>query len=179
MLSRLEEFKLVSQCALADNRCAFGRLVEAYQPRLRRFLLNLTLGNESLTDDLAQETFLKAYLGIRSFKGFAGFGTWLFRIAYNEFYNEKRRKHEEDVEVIGENLQATSLEDVDANEALLTVQAAMSRLGDVERTVITLFYIEDQTIKKISSITGMPEGTIKSALHRGKEKMKKMLGNQL
>ncbi len=97
MLSKLEEIKLVSQCALADNRRAFGRLVEAYQPRLRRFLLNLTMGDENLTDDLAQETFIKAYLGIRSFKGFSGFGTWLYRIAYNEFHTRAptyaRRAH--------------------------------------------------------------------------------------
>ena len=58
MLSKLDEIRLLSQCALADNRDAFGRLVEAYQPRVRRFLLNLTTGDEMLTDDLAQETFI-------------------------------------------------------------------------------------------------------------------------
>lgn len=68
MLSKLEEIKLVSQCAFGDNRGAFGKLVEAYQPQLRRFLLNLTMGDENLTDDLAQETFIKAYTGIRAFK---------------------------------------------------------------------------------------------------------------
>ena len=52
MLSKLDEIRLLSQCALADNRDAFGRLVEAYQPRVRRFLLNLTTGDEMLTDDL-------------------------------------------------------------------------------------------------------------------------------
>lgn len=87
MLSKLEEIKLVSQCAFGDNRGAFGKLVEAYQPQLRRFLLNLTMGDENLTDDLAQETFIKAYTGIRAFKGLSGFGTWLYRIAYNEFYS--------------------------------------------------------------------------------------------
>ena len=51
MLSKLDEIRLLSQCALADNRDAFGRLVEAYQPRVRRFLLNLTTGDEMLTDD--------------------------------------------------------------------------------------------------------------------------------
>ena len=69
MLSKLEEIKLVSQCAFGNNRGAFGKLVEAYQPQLRRFLLNLTMGDENLTDDLAQETFIKAYTGIRAFKG--------------------------------------------------------------------------------------------------------------
>ena len=81
MLSRLDEIRLLSQCALADNRDAFGRLVEAYQPRVRRFLLNLTMGDEMLTDDLSQETFIKAYVGIRSFKGLSSFGPTTSSIA--------------------------------------------------------------------------------------------------
>lgn len=46
MLSRVEELKLISRCVLADDRHAFGQLVEAYQPSLRRFFMNLTLGDE-------------------------------------------------------------------------------------------------------------------------------------
>ena len=87
MLSKVEELKLISRCVLADDRRAFGELVEAYQPRLRRFFMNLTLGDEYLSDDLAQETFIKAYIELRSFRGMSRFGTWLFRIGYNEFYS--------------------------------------------------------------------------------------------
>ena len=75
MLTRVEELRLIAQCALADDRDAFGRLVEAYQPRVRRFFLNLTGGDTMLTDDLAQETFIKAYVNLRGFRGMAGFGT--------------------------------------------------------------------------------------------------------
>ncbi len=138
MLSKLDEIRLLSQCALADNRDAFGRLVEAYQPRVRRFLLNLTMGDEMLTDDLAQETFIKAYVGIRSFKGMSAFGTWLYRIAYNEFYNHTRKHHEEHVEDItriGEVSTAAN----DAIDASMTVQEALTRLNDNERVAITLF----------------------------------------
>lgn len=66
---RLEEIKLLALCMASDNRDAFSRLVEIHQQGLRRFLLNLTNGNEALTDDLAQETFLKAWLAVRSFHG--------------------------------------------------------------------------------------------------------------
>lgn len=85
MLSRFEELQLIAKCIAGDSRRAFERLVEEYQEGLRRFLLNLTLGDAALTDDLAQETFLKAYMSLRSFKGIARFKTWLYRIAYNEF----------------------------------------------------------------------------------------------
>lgn len=171
MLSKLEEIKLVSQCAFGDSRGAFGKLVEAYQPQLRRFLLNLTMGDENLTDDLAQETFIKAYTGIRAFKGLSGFGTWLYRIAYNEFYSEKRRRHEEHIDQIPESMQDASAQTSISTEAKMDVKAAMRVLNPVERTVITLFYINDLPLKKIATITQLSEGTIKSAIHRAKTKM--------
>ncbi len=92
-LSRLEELALITRCLAGDSREAFGRLVVAYEGGLRRFLLNLTLGDASLTDDLAQETFLKAYLAIRSFRGVARFKTWLYSIAYREFLTYRRGQH--------------------------------------------------------------------------------------
>ena len=89
--SRFEEIRLLALCMATDNREAFSRLVEMHQPGLRRFLLNLTGGDESLADDLAQETFIKAWLAIRSFHGLSGFRTWLYRIAINEFSTSRRR----------------------------------------------------------------------------------------
>ena len=176
MLSKLDEIRLLSQCALADNRDAFGRLVEAYQPRVRRFLLNLTTGDEMLTDDLAQETFIKAYVGIRSFKGLSSFSTWLYRIAYNEFYNHARRHQEEHVEDITRLGEASSAGN-DAIDASMTVQEALKLLNDNERVAITLFYIEDQPLKQVAKIMGMPEGSVKSLIHRGKDKMRQFIGN--
>ena len=176
MLSKLDEIRLLSQCALADNRDAFGRLVEAYQPRVRRFLLNLTTGDEMLTDDLAQETFIKAYVGIRGFKGLSSFGTWLYRIAYNEFYSHTRKHsedHVEDISRLGEVSTAAN----DAIDASMTVQEALTRLNDNERVAITLFYIEDQPLKQVAKIMQMPEGSVKSLIHRGKAKMKQFIDN--
>ena len=176
MLSKLDEIKLLSQCALADNRDAFGRLVEAYQPRVRRFLLNLTMGDEMLTDDLAQETFIKAYVGIRGFRGLSSFGTWLYRIAYNEFYSHTRKHvedHVDDITAMGEVSTAAN----DAIEASMTVQEALARLNDNERVALTLFYIEDQPLKQVAKIMQMPEGSIKSLIHRSKAKMRQFIDN--
>ena len=174
MLSRLDEIRLLSQCALADNRDAFGRLVEAYQPRVRRFLLNLTTGYEMLTDDLAQETFIKAYVGIRSFKGLSSFGTWLYRIAYNEFYSHTRRHQEEHVEDISRMGEASTAAS-DAIDASMTVQRALADLGEKERVAVTLFYIEDQPLKQVAKIMQLPEGSVKSLIHRAKDKMRQFI----
>ena len=75
MLNKAQELLLIARCIAADDRDAFGQLVIAYEAGLRRFILNLTMGDAALSDDIAQETFLKAYLAIRSFKGIASFKT--------------------------------------------------------------------------------------------------------
>ena len=174
MLSRVEELKLISQVALSDNRRAFAQLVDAYQSTVRNFFLNLTAGDYALSDDLAQETFIKVYTNIRSFKGLSKFKTWMLRIAYNEFYSYTRKMHEEREEE-GYNVPDELSRDEEANEAKMDVYTAMRTLSETERTVITLFFIQDLSIKKIEEITGLAEGTIKSHISRGKAKMAKVL----
>ncbi|MDE5838020.1 MAG: RNA polymerase sigma factor, partial [Paramuribaculum sp.] len=92
MLTKFEEISLIAKCVAADDRHAFGRLVDEYQESLRRFIFNLTGGDASLTDDIAQETFLKAYVSIRSFKGLARFKTRLYKIANREDLAARKEK---------------------------------------------------------------------------------------
>ena len=186
VLSKVEELKLIARCTLGDDRRAFGTLVEAYQPEVRRFFLNLTLGDEALSDDLAQETFIKAYLNVRSFRGLARFSTWLYRIAYNEFCTWQRKtQHEasamfndDDVTDDDDYFDADgshSCSTADSVEARIDVWQCMKLLSEAERTVITLFYIQDYPLKKIVEITGMPEGTVKSYISRGKAKLARVM----
>lgn len=177
MLSKIEEMKLIAKCVLGDDRRAFGTLVEEYQPAIRRFLLTLTVGDDSLCDDLAQETFIKAYTNIRAFKGLSKFSTWLYRIAYNEYCSWARRRHEERISA-ADNAQAAaepSANSEAASNAKMDVMAAMSTLTGTERTVVTLFYIDDRSLKNIVEITGLPEGTVKSHLSRARAKMERVL----
>lgn len=170
MLSKIEELGLIARCVAADDRNAFGRLVTEYQAGLRRFLLNLTLGDASLTDDLSQETFLKAYVSIRSFKGLARFKTWLYRIAYNEYYTYMRKQREEREES-GDIPTDEPVSVHTATDARMDVEVCLSVLNETERTLVLLFYMEDQPIKKIAEITSLPEGTVKSYLSRARTKM--------
>ena len=73
----LDDISLVTQVAVFRNKRAFDKLVLKYQEGVRRFFLNQTLGNELLSDDLAQETFIKVYTHIAHFKGLSNFSTWL------------------------------------------------------------------------------------------------------
>lgn len=171
MLTKWDELRLVARCVAGDDRRAFEQLVVEYQQPLRRFLLNLTMGNVSLTDDLAQDTFLKAYIGLRSWQGISRFKTWLFRIAINEYYAWLRRNREL---LTDDPLQADADERVDTAgeaEARLDVERCLRVLSPNERAAVLLFYLEDKPLKEISRIMDMPEGTIKSHLSRAKAKM--------
>ena len=91
-MNNINDISLVAQVAVFHNKRAFDTLVKKYQEPVRRFFMNQTLGDSQLSDDLAQDTFIKAYINIASFHGMAGFSTWLYRIAYNVFYDYTRSK---------------------------------------------------------------------------------------
>lgn len=175
---RLEEIKLLALCMASDNRRAFSRLVEIHQHGLRRFILNLTAGDEALTDDLSQETFLKAWLAIRSFHGLSGFKTWLYRIAINEYSSYRRsvaaRFGVGAVDAAELNV-PEGVSSVGIAEAKMDVATIVSRLPENERIVVLLFYLEEQPIKEIVKITGMPEGTVKSHLSRARSRLKALI----
>ncbi len=173
MLSKFEELALITRCATLDDRRAFGRLVEEYQESLRRFIFNLTMGDAALTDDLAQETFLKAYTSIRSFKGMARFKTWLYRIACNEFVNHTRKTKE--LLIDDDTPPPMPTEPHHDTERRHDVEIGLKALNDTERMLVLLFYMEDRPIKEIAKMTSMPEGTVKSYLSRAKTKMAKVL----
>ena len=165
---------MVAQVVVLGNKRAFDTLVKKYQSPVRRFFLHQTLGDEELSDDLAQETFIKAYTHLASFKNLSNFSTWLFRIAYNIFYDYIRNRKE-----------TSGLEDWEVDATYQTEQRrigeemdiyrGLSILKEAERTCITLRYMEDLSVDKIASITGMPSGTVKSHLSRGKEKLANFL----
>ena len=177
MSNRIEELKLIAQCIATDNREAFSKLVTLHSASLRRFVLNLTGGDYYLTDDIAQDTFLKAWMGIKSFRRISGFRTWLFRIAINEYVSYRRKSHD--------NVYIDSLTSVPPElaehcphsntETEYDVKAAIGVLSDAERIVTLLFYLEDMPLKQICKITELPEGTVKSHLSRARKKMHKFL----
>jgi RNA polymerase sigma-70 factor (ECF subfamily) len=164
---------LVSRAALLGDKKAFSKLIETYQSPIRRFLFNLTNGDEELSKDLAQDTFVKAWLNIGQFRAAAKFSTWLYRIAYNTFYDYTRTKKPTlDIDDVRTDVGAycnTPLQ----NDFNIDFPQTLKILKDDERTAMLLFYMEDQTIEKISTIMNCPKNTVKSHLHRGKEKISK------
>ena len=182
-MQSLSDISLVAQVAVFHNQRAFDQLVRKYQSPVRRFLLNLTLGNEALSDDLAQDTFLRAYTHITQFKGFASFQTWLFRIAYNTYYDHCRKMKNERLEM--RNVNGEISNDGAAHSSLFTlhsslqmdIHAALAILKEEERVCVTLQLIDGYSLDEIAKMTNMPVNTVKSHLRRGKEKLTTYLKN--
>lgn len=169
-MSQLNDISLVAQVVVLKNTRAFDQLVRKYQSPIRRFFLNLTCGDSELSDDLAQDTFIKAYTNMASFKNLSSFSTWLYRIAYNVFYDYIRNR-KETMDLDAREVDANSSTEQVNVGAKMDVYQSLKTLKEMERTCITLFYMEDISIEKIAGITGCPAGTVKSHLSRGKEKL--------
>ncbi len=88
----LTDAELVARVLLDDDHHAFAELIKRHQSAVRGLLRQLTRTDLALADDLAQETFVRAYKHIRSFRGEAKFSTWLYRIAYNCFREDARKR---------------------------------------------------------------------------------------
>jgi RNA polymerase sigma-70 factor (ECF subfamily) len=165
----LSDISLVTQVAVLHNKKDFDQLVRKYQSPVRRFFLNQTLGDEQLSDDLAQETFIKAYVNITKFRGMSSFSTWLMRIAYNVFYDDVRsRKQTEDIDTSSAVRQSSKSGD---SNLKMDIHAALALLKPDERSCVTLQLIDGYPVDQISKITGINENTVKSHLKRGKDKL--------
>ena len=169
-MSNTDDIRWVTQLTLLGDKSAFDKLTCKYQSPIRRFFLNLTMGDGPLSDDLAQETFIKAYLNINAFKGISGFSTWLYRIAYNVFYDSVRaQKHYADINEHEINQKHQSFNEFSPEK--LDIYKALKILRKEEQTAIILFYMEDKTHKEIAKIMAAPLGTVKTYILKGKEKL--------
>lgn len=141
------------------------------QEPLRRFLLSLCEGDSFTADDIAQDACVKAYLAMDKFRGEARFSTWLFKIAYNSWCN---RKYDSKLESIERSDTTHLADDASADEVFKyqPLYQAISTLKPKEKAAILLFYMEDRSIKEISSILRVSPGTVKSLLSRGRAFLK-------
>ena len=151
----------------------FIDLVRTEQEPLRRFLLALCSGDQALADDIAQDALVRAYVSSSSFLGRSKFKTWLFRIAYNCYIDNFRKKIP--VRVDSDSYEAQSLPSGDSADSRFRYQQlyqALDRIPEKEKAAIVLFYFEDKSIKEIATILDMPSGTVKYHLSVGRNHLK-------
>ena len=147
--------------------------VESTQRAFRRFLLALCGGNGQLADDVAQESYIKAYLASDSLSQSDTFTSWLFRIGYTTFINHKRA--EKIFSDYDEALHVKADDDADRNFRYQELYAALNRLSDKERMSVLLFYMENYSIKEIAEIVDASESAVRQHLSRGRQHLRSIL----
>jgi RNA polymerase sigma factor (sigma-70 family) len=160
-----------------DDRRAFGELVTRHQSKVRAVLRRLTRGDDSLADDLAQETFVLAWKNLKHFRFEARFSTWIYRIAFNAWQSEARKKREVLLE-IDDDAPPPGSEAYDTLPDIasrIDLERAMACLSDGERAAITACYYADLSHEEAAAALGMPLGTVKTHVLRAKAKLRARL----
>ena len=165
--------ELVSRVVNFDDRAAFERLVVRHQSGLRSFLRRLVGNDFARADDLAQETFIKLFKSIGSYRGESKFTTWLYRVAYTTFIDAQRRRVVETP--FDESLHSPASGTALTPEEKWDIDSALGQLTDQQRAVFELHYKEGMTHGEVADVLDMPLGTVKSVLLRGLDELKALL----
>lgn len=165
--------------AQRGDAAAFGKLVIRHQSALRRQLRQLLRGSDGVADELAQDTFVLAWRRLGEFRGEARFSTWLHRIAYRRFLMHVRAESSR-IEVLASTETDASLaEAAGAGQPELAlrldVERALARLPEAQRLALFHCFQLDLSHEEAAGVLGMPVGTLKSHIARGKTRLRDLL----
>lgn len=162
---------------LAGDQSAFRVLVEKHQGMVYTIALRILKDKED-AEEVAQDTFVKAYQKLDSFKGGSKFSTWLYSIVYNTSISRTRKKRMDiqEVDNLADNAQlATSnnelLMELGRNEQQKFLQMALAALPSVDAAVLSMYYLEEQNVEEVSEATGLSRSNVKVKLHRGRQRL--------
>jgi RNA polymerase sigma-70 factor (ECF subfamily) len=191
----VREAHLVERLIVRDER-AFNALVRAYEARVFGLVLRM-IGDRAEAEDLSQEVFVQVFKAIGTFRGESKLSTWIYRIAINLCKNRSkylRVRHTQDQSPLETAEERGALSD--AKRAPLgqiarpddmlagrqierIVQQAILELEPSFRECLVLRDVEDLRYDEIGAITGLPEGTVKSRIHRARAQLKEIVEREL
>jgi RNA polymerase sigma factor (sigma-70 family) len=156
---------------------AYSSLVEKHKNLVFSIAIKI-LNNREDAEEIAQDTFLKAYGSLKTFEKKSKFSTWLYRIAYNSAISRKRKKKMEVVEIDDHIMFNYSTDEISSNvyqihetEQVRLIDQALLALPEEDNVLISLFYKSEHSIEDISYITGLTQSNVKVKLHRIRKKM--------
>ena len=171
---------------LAGDQDSYTALVERYSSLVYTVAVRI-LGDEDDADDVAQETFVRAYRALGRFRGDSKFSSWIYRITVNRALTHLKRRKRRPMTVelsaaprvesevrsrrVDENPEQLVLDD----EFRAQVREAVDELPGHYRAAITLFYLEEKSYKEVAAILGVPMGTLKTHLHRARSLLRETL----
>lgn len=178
-MKNLEEAVLVELAVSENDQRAYAELVNRHQSNLRYSMRQLTNWNEALADDLTQDTFIQAFKELHRFRKEAKFSSWLYRIGYNVFLQHVRKKQLDTQSIDDDPYIANQVADTapeDEPSALhQKVAKLLSMLEPERRSVLHLFLHRQNTQQEISDIMGIPLGTVKTHINRGRSALQQSL----
>ena len=161
---------------LAGRGEAFGTLVERYD-RAVYHLAYRTLRDSEEARDAAQEAFFKAFRSLKTFRPGAKFSTWIFSITYHACCDRLSRRKRYSGEELPDRADpgAGPEQQAIAGDEALRLRAAIARLPEKYRSVITLYHLQSRQYDEIAQVLEIPIGTVKTHLFRAKEQLRRML----
>ncbi len=167
---------LVADAAVYRDQAAFGELVRRHQGRVRGYLVKVA-GNAALADDLSQETFIRAWDKLSSYRGSGNFSGWLMKIAHNQFLQSLRkrardRRLAESLEQEADTAELPSVLGGAPDAGVSDLPRFLAVLSEEERSVIVLSYACGYSHAEIVEVTGLPLGTVKSHIKRGRARVR-------
>jgi len=186
-----EDLSLVERAQKGDIS-AYDELVRRYQERVYATIYHMTANHED-ANDLAQETFIKGYQALKSFKGDSSFYTWVYRIAVNKTINflkqRKNKSHlslndldfnaENDPDLVALISDKTPRRDLNLTELQEKLNAAMLKLSPVHRLVVTLHDVQGLSHEEIGKIMDCNIGTVRSRLFYARQQLQAYLSDYL
>lgn len=169
------EAAYIRQILDGDVSC-FSWFVETYKD-MAFSIASRILSNDQDAEEAVQDAFLQAYRSLGSFKGNARFSTWLYRIVVNNSISRlRKRRQQRPYEDIG--LAEGQMDGIESGFQRLTgqdqtrlINQALERLGEEDRLLLTLYYLDEQSLGEISDITTISKDNVKMKLHRARKKM--------
>jgi RNA polymerase sigma-70 factor (ECF subfamily) len=169
------------QKTLQGDTNAFSVLIDRYQNLVYTVVLRVVKVKEE-AEEVAQDTFLKAFESLSGYRGESKFSTWIYSIAYRKALDQVRKhnrmKPVELIEDITENNVAAidnALHFLEQQERNHTIQKCIEQLPEKEAAIITFYYFDDLSVREISTITELTEDNIKVKLHRSRKKLFSLL----
>jgi RNA polymerase sigma-70 factor (ECF subfamily) len=187
----VEESVLVRRARKGDLD-AYNDLVRRYQERIYATVYHMTSNHED-ANDLAQEAFIKAYQALKSFKGGSSFYTWVYRIAVNKTINflkqRKNKAHmslddldfnaEHDPDLVSLISEKTPRREIGLAELQEKLNAAMQKLSEPHRLVVTLHDVQGESHEEIAKIMDCNIGTVRSRLFYARQQLQALLSDYL
>ena len=150
---------------------ALERLLDAYEKKVFRMAV-VMLRDAGRAEEVTQDIFLKVWRALPSYDGRASLSTWVYAIARNTCLSAVRSESYRKTTLLEESQEPTVSSIGPLN---VTLKQCLSRLPDVQRDVITMFYFEDRNVAEVAQLMDLPEGTVKSHLHRARRALGEMM----